>query len=176
VKWPEREADHSSAVYAVVRITWSCISTPPYVVMTLCLIKHRDDLTSLPFIEYDFVNVAQRVPVTSPLMGPNVEATVKYCASAFRVGGYTLWNAARRYVQGWPSVPNDAFWVVSACYLVSTRVSENTTLSTFRQQVPTKLLEPIYQTTWCHIPDCNAREAVVSQLFTLQTSLQESTL
>jgi len=24
---------------------WSCASTPPYVVMALCLVKHRDDFT-----------------------------------------------------------------------------------------------------------------------------------
>jgi hypothetical protein len=45
VKRPEREADHSPQSSAEVKNTWSYISTPPYVFMAWCLVKHRDNFT-----------------------------------------------------------------------------------------------------------------------------------
>jgi hypothetical protein len=68
--------------------------------------KHGDDIASLPFIEYDFVTVTQRVRVTSPLMGWLTDQ-----AFAFRVGAHTLWNAAAVTCRGGQ--------VLSACSVVN---------------------------------------------------------
>jgi hypothetical protein len=45
VKRPERVADHSSLSSAKVNNAWSYTSTPQYVFMPSCLVKHRDNLT-----------------------------------------------------------------------------------------------------------------------------------
>jgi hypothetical protein len=45
VKWPRREADHSSPPSAEVKNAWSYISTPQYAFITCCLVKHRDNFT-----------------------------------------------------------------------------------------------------------------------------------
>jgi hypothetical protein len=42
VKRPGREADHSSPSSAEVKNAWSYTSTPQYVFMAWCLVKHRD--------------------------------------------------------------------------------------------------------------------------------------
>jgi hypothetical protein len=47
VKRQGREADHSSSSSAAVRKAWSYISTPQYVFMQWCLVKHRDNFTLL---------------------------------------------------------------------------------------------------------------------------------
>jgi hypothetical protein len=47
VKRPGREADHSPPSSAEVKNTWSCISTPKYVFMAWCFVKHRDNFTLL---------------------------------------------------------------------------------------------------------------------------------
>jgi hypothetical protein len=43
VKAPDCEADHSAPSSAEVKNTWNYTSTPPYVVMACCLVKHRDN-------------------------------------------------------------------------------------------------------------------------------------
>jgi hypothetical protein len=45
VKRPGREADHSSPSSAEIKNAWSYISTPQYVFMAWCLVKHRDNFT-----------------------------------------------------------------------------------------------------------------------------------
>jgi hypothetical protein len=45
VKRPGREADHSPSCSAIVKNTWSYISTPQYVFMEWFLVKHRDNFT-----------------------------------------------------------------------------------------------------------------------------------
>jgi hypothetical protein len=45
VKRPGREADHSLPSSAEVKNAWSYTSTPPYVFMAWCLVKHRDNFT-----------------------------------------------------------------------------------------------------------------------------------
>jgi len=45
VKWPVREADHPLPSSAEVNNAWSYISTPQYVLMAWCLIKHKDEFT-----------------------------------------------------------------------------------------------------------------------------------
>jgi len=45
VKRPEREADHSASSSAEVKILWAFISTPQYVFMAWCLIKHTDNFS-----------------------------------------------------------------------------------------------------------------------------------
>jgi hypothetical protein len=42
VKRPRREAEHSPPSSTEVKYAWSYTSTPPYVFMSWCLIKHRD--------------------------------------------------------------------------------------------------------------------------------------
>jgi hypothetical protein len=42
VNRPEREADHSPPFSAKVKNTWSYTSTPPCVLLSRCLIKHRE--------------------------------------------------------------------------------------------------------------------------------------
>jgi len=41
LKQAGREADHSSPFYAEVKNAWNYTSTPPYVLMALCLFKHK---------------------------------------------------------------------------------------------------------------------------------------
>jgi hypothetical protein len=41
IKWPGREADHSSPSSAEVKNAWIYTLTPPYTFMSLYLIKHR---------------------------------------------------------------------------------------------------------------------------------------
>jgi hypothetical protein len=38
LKRPGREADHSPPTSAEIKITWSYVSTPPYIFMAYCLI------------------------------------------------------------------------------------------------------------------------------------------
>jgi hypothetical protein len=45
IKWPGREADHSSPSIAKVNSVWRCTSTSPYVYMAWYLVKHRDNFT-----------------------------------------------------------------------------------------------------------------------------------
>jgi hypothetical protein len=45
VKRPGREADHSPPSNAEVKNAWSYISTPQYVFMAWCLVKHSDNFT-----------------------------------------------------------------------------------------------------------------------------------
>jgi hypothetical protein len=45
VKRREREADHSPPSSNEVKNAWSHTSTPPYVFMAWCSVKHRDDFT-----------------------------------------------------------------------------------------------------------------------------------
>jgi hypothetical protein len=42
VKWPGHEADRSSPSSTEVKNAWSYTSTPQYVFMTWCFVKHRD--------------------------------------------------------------------------------------------------------------------------------------
>jgi hypothetical protein len=56
VKLPGREADHSPLSSAEVKNEWSYTSTPQYVFMEWCLVKHRDNFTFffLLFTLYDY--------------------------------------------------------------------------------------------------------------------------
>jgi hypothetical protein len=45
VKRPEREADQSPSSSAEVKNAWIYTSTPQYVFMAWCLVKHRDNFT-----------------------------------------------------------------------------------------------------------------------------------
>jgi hypothetical protein len=45
VKRPRRDADHSPPSSAAVKNVWSYTSTPQYVFMAWCLVKHRDSFT-----------------------------------------------------------------------------------------------------------------------------------
>jgi hypothetical protein len=45
VKWPGPEADHSPPSSAEVKNAWSYTSTPQYVFMAWCLVKHTDKFT-----------------------------------------------------------------------------------------------------------------------------------
>jgi len=45
VKWPGHEADHSPPSSAEIKNVWSYTSIPPYILMTWCLVKHRDNFT-----------------------------------------------------------------------------------------------------------------------------------
>jgi len=48
IKQPEREADHSPPYSAEVQNAWSCTSTPQFVFMAWCLVRHRENFTFLP--------------------------------------------------------------------------------------------------------------------------------
>jgi hypothetical protein len=54
VKRPGCEADHSPPSSAEVKNAWSYTSTPQYVFMEWCLVKHRDNFT-LPYITLDTI-------------------------------------------------------------------------------------------------------------------------
>jgi hypothetical protein len=59
VKRPGREADHSPPSSAEVKNAWSYTSTPPYVFMAWCLVKHRDNFTlPLPFFTHCIKNIS----------------------------------------------------------------------------------------------------------------------
>jgi hypothetical protein len=58
VKRPAAEADHSPQTSAKVKKTWIYTSTPPYVFIAQCLVKHRDNFT--PFLQYFLCSVAHR--------------------------------------------------------------------------------------------------------------------
>jgi hypothetical protein len=45
VKEPQRKAHHSLPSSAEIKNAWSYVSTPPYVFMAWCLIKHRGNFT-----------------------------------------------------------------------------------------------------------------------------------
>jgi hypothetical protein len=45
VKRPRREADHLPPSSVEVKNAWSYTSTPQYVFMAWCLVKHRDNFT-----------------------------------------------------------------------------------------------------------------------------------
>jgi hypothetical protein len=49
VKRPGREADHSPPSSVEVKNAWSYTSTPQYIFMAWCLVKHRDNFTFLCF-------------------------------------------------------------------------------------------------------------------------------
>jgi hypothetical protein len=53
---PGRDADHSPLSSAEVKNAWSYTSTPQYVFMTWCFVKHRDDFTfTFTFVMSDFL-------------------------------------------------------------------------------------------------------------------------
>jgi hypothetical protein len=73
VKWPRREADHSALSSADVNNAWSYTSTPQYVFMAWCLVKHRDNFTfydlRLPHIsQFLFHNRNRSLPYRTQLM------------------------------------------------------------------------------------------------------------
>jgi hypothetical protein len=41
------EAGHSPQPVAEVKNAWSYISAPPYIILSWCLSKHRDDFTAI---------------------------------------------------------------------------------------------------------------------------------
>jgi len=45
IKQPESEAYHSPLCSAEAKNAWRCTSTPKYVFMAWCLVKHRDNFT-----------------------------------------------------------------------------------------------------------------------------------
>jgi hypothetical protein len=49
IKGPGREADHSPPSSAEVKNAWSYTSTPQYVFVAWCLVKHRDNFTFFTF-------------------------------------------------------------------------------------------------------------------------------
>jgi hypothetical protein len=51
VERPGREADHSFPSRAEVKNEWSYTSTPQYVFMAWCLVKHRDNLALTSLVE-----------------------------------------------------------------------------------------------------------------------------
>jgi hypothetical protein len=53
------EADHSPPSSAVVKNEWSYTSTPQYVFMAWCLVKHRDNFT---FYLYEIQKAARQIP------------------------------------------------------------------------------------------------------------------
>jgi hypothetical protein len=55
VKRPGREAGLSSPFIAEVKNAWSYTSTPQYVFMAWCLVKHRDNFTFLLLEETEMV-------------------------------------------------------------------------------------------------------------------------
>jgi hypothetical protein len=58
VKRPGREADHSRPSSAEVKNTWSYTSTPRYVFMTWCLVKHGDNFTfTLPLPDFLYLKL-----------------------------------------------------------------------------------------------------------------------
>jgi len=48
VKWPGHEAAHSPPSSAEVKAAWSYASTPQYIFMAWCLVKHRYFTVPLP--------------------------------------------------------------------------------------------------------------------------------
>jgi hypothetical protein len=60
VKRPAREADHSPPSSAEVKNAWSYNSTPQYVFIAWCLVKHRDNFTftSVPRFKSGFAILA----------------------------------------------------------------------------------------------------------------------
>jgi hypothetical protein len=50
IKRPGREADHSPQFSAEVKNAWGYTSTPQYVLMAWCLVKHRDSSSYLTYI------------------------------------------------------------------------------------------------------------------------------
>jgi hypothetical protein len=50
VKRPGLETDHSPPPSAEVKNVWNYASTPPYVFMKWCLVKHRDNFTFSCFL------------------------------------------------------------------------------------------------------------------------------
>jgi hypothetical protein len=55
VGWLGREAEHSAPSGAEVKNAWSYTSTPQYVFMVWCLVKHRDNFTLVAVSEYSDV-------------------------------------------------------------------------------------------------------------------------
>jgi len=53
VKRPGREADHSPTFSAEVKNVWSYTSTPQYVFMAWCLVKHWENFTFTPSIHLE---------------------------------------------------------------------------------------------------------------------------
>jgi hypothetical protein len=52
VKRPGREADNSPPSSAEIKTAWSYTSTPQYVFMAWCLVKHRDNFTFYLYLIY----------------------------------------------------------------------------------------------------------------------------
>jgi hypothetical protein len=67
VKQPGHEADHSPPYSAKVKYGWSYASTPQYAFMARCLVKHRDNLTFLPFYHKVHIDQFLELPSVAPL-------------------------------------------------------------------------------------------------------------
>jgi hypothetical protein len=61
-KRPGREADHSPPSSAEVNNAWSYTSTPQYIFMAWCLVKHRDNFTfTLPLFKMLLIDSVTKV-------------------------------------------------------------------------------------------------------------------
>jgi hypothetical protein len=57
VKWLGCEADHSPPSSTEVKNVWSYTSTPQYVFMVWCLVKHRDSFTYILHLVHSYFTV-----------------------------------------------------------------------------------------------------------------------
>jgi hypothetical protein len=56
IKQPGQEANHSPPSSAEVKNAWSYTSTPQYVFIAWCLVKHRDNFTFYLYLHRDFTH------------------------------------------------------------------------------------------------------------------------
>jgi hypothetical protein len=66
IKRPECEADHSPPSIAEVKNAWSYTSTPQYVFIASCFVKHRDNFT---FTQKQRVKQAHYMEIFKQLLG-----------------------------------------------------------------------------------------------------------
>jgi hypothetical protein len=77
IKRPGREADHSPPSNAEVKNAWSYTSTPQYVFMTWCLVKHRDNFTFYIYLwRLISCNILTRKPCGKRLLHIGVNRTI----------------------------------------------------------------------------------------------------
>jgi hypothetical protein len=91
IKRPGVEADHSHPSSAEFKNVWSYTSTPQYIFMAWCLVKHRDNFTFtfLPFTFIELVELYFQVPIRHYLYIGIIKII-----STFYTRSVTIWTSA----------------------------------------------------------------------------------
>jgi hypothetical protein len=113
VKRPGREADHSPPSSPEAKNAWKYTSTPQYVFMAWCLVKHRDNLTVYPHLYLTSQNRGTRENEVAALLQAH-----DFVKLADKVGSHTSMDLWTRSKITWTcnGMSRSGLWRGVVCY------------------------------------------------------------